>query len=69
MRALKVEIASQIPGLEPSTSKAKINGVPKNGANYVLKFIGFYDHINTITEMGCVLKDVDSGLTDFLSFR
>ena len=38
-------------------------------ANYVLRLIRFYDHINTITEMGCVLKDVDLGLTDFLSFR
>jgi len=69
LRALKMEIASQIPELEPTLSKAKINGGHKNGANYVLKLTRFYDQINSITEMGCVLKDVDLGLIDFPSIR
>ncbi|MGE5446508.1 MAG: DUF2203 domain-containing protein [Ignavibacteriales bacterium] len=69
IRTLKTEIAFQIPELGPALSKAKINGGSKNGANYVLKLTRFYDHINSIMEMGCMLKDIDLGLIDFPSIR
>ncbi len=69
IRSLKMEIASQIPELEPVLSKAKINGGHKNGANYVLKLTKFYDCLSSITEIGCVLKDMDLGLIDFPSIR
>jgi hypothetical protein len=69
MRTLKIEIDSRVPELEPALSKAKINGGRKNGANYVLKLTRFYDCINSITEMGCMLKDIDWGLIDFPSIR
>lgn len=69
IRALKAEITSRIPELGPALSKAKTNGGSKDGANYVLKLTRLYDHINSIMEMGCVLKDIDLGLIDFPSIR
>jgi hypothetical protein len=69
MRVLRMKIASQIPDLEPVLSEAKINGGHKNGANYVVNLTRFYDCLNSISEMGCVLKDVDLGLIDFPSIR
>jgi hypothetical protein len=69
MGALKMEIVSQIPELEPVLSRAKVNGGYKNGTNYVVKLTKFYDYLNSISEMGCVLKDVDLGLVDFPSIR
>jgi hypothetical protein len=67
IRALKAEITSQIPELKPILSKAKINGGSKNGMNYISKLTRFYEYVNSITQMGCILKNIDLGLVDFPS--
>ncbi|HEX3033992.1 MAG TPA: DUF2203 domain-containing protein [Thermodesulfobacteriota bacterium] len=69
VKSLKEEIVSQAPELEPVLSKAKFNGGYKKGINYVLKLNEFYSCLNSITEIGCILKDIDLGLLDFPSVR
>ena len=69
VRLLKEEISSQAPELEPVLDKAKINGGYKRGAIYVSKLTKFYNCINSITDKGCILKDIDLGLIDFPSIR
>jgi hypothetical protein len=69
VKLLKEEITSQIPELEPVLSKARVNGGHKNRGGYLLKLTRFYDYLNAITEMGCLLKDIDLGLIDFPSIR
>ena len=53
----------------PMLNKRGLNGGDVKAGHYMDALRRFYDTINAIAEMGCILKDIEMGLVDFLSIR
>jgi len=57
------------PDLWPVLEKAIGNGGSKKAGELVQEFRHVEDGVRTLREMGCILKDVNTGLVDFPTIR
>jgi hypothetical protein len=69
IRLIKAEVTSNIVELEAVVNKARANGGYGKGTTYLSKITRFYDYLNQIEEMGCLLRDIDLGIVDFPSIH
>jgi hypothetical protein len=57
------------PDLWPVLEKAIGNGGSKKAGELLVEFERIESSVNALSEMGCILKDINSGLVDFPTIR
>jgi hypothetical protein len=63
------KIIAAYPELEPVFQQAIGNGGSKKAGELVVEFKRIEQHVQALQDIGCVLKDLSSGLIDFPSLR
>lgn len=69
IQQVRQEVATARPELWPVFQKAVNNGGRKRASELFFLFQRLERAVNEIKGIGCVLKDIDTGLVDFLSKR
>ncbi len=69
MQSLRQQLVAEAPALESVISNAGGNGGSKAAGEYLLRLQRFAALQTLIAEMGCELKDLNTGLVDFPSYR
>lgn len=67
--SVRQRILDAQPDLWPVLEKAIGNGGSKKAGTLVREFRRVEDGVRTLQEMGCILKDVNTGLVDFPTIR
>lgn len=62
---IKKEIESRIPELKPIISKVGLNGWHKETSKHVNDLGTFNKLVNSVLDLGCLIKDINIGLIDF----
>ena len=57
------------PDLWPVLEKALGNGGSKKAGELLVEFERIESSVHALSEMGCILKDINSGLVDFPTIR
>ncbi len=65
----RAAILAARPDMEPVLEAAMNNGGSQRASEVVAEFERLQNIVHEIREMGCVLRDMEKGLVDFLSRR